>query len=146
MQAELAVLSCGGNPLTVRERAHERVMSPELVIHACRQALNINSDFADHTAPFVRWDAIAPGCLDVRVFDQDRYWVDALGIPHRIGDRQDMTDDYLHALIGFLVDHADYMLRGYARYCPISDTEPHQWIESTVLLRGLRTEIPKRTT
>ena len=52
-----------------------------------------------------------------------------------------MTDSYLLGLIEFLVTHADHLLNGYHRYQPIQDREPRQWIESTVLMRGLRDEM-----
>ncbi len=143
-QADVAVLLCGGNPRTVHERAYDRAMSPELILHACKQTLNAQNEFTDRCAPFSRWDAIAPGCLDVRVFDQARYWVDAVRIPHLISDRDDMTDNYLSSLIDFLIDHAEYMLRGYLRYRPIPISKPCQWMESTNLMRALRAETRTR--
>jgi hypothetical protein len=103
-----------------------------------------HNEFADRPAPFSRWDATAPGCLDVRVFDQDRYWVDAPRIPHVIGDRDGMTDKYLRALIDILTAHAEYMLSGYLRYRPIPMSQPPQWMESTTLMCALRAEIQRR--
>jgi hypothetical protein len=55
-----------------------------------------------------------------------------------------MTDAYLFGLIEFLITHADHLLDGYRRYQPIEDNEPRQWIESTVLMRGLRDELRTR--
>lgn len=78
------------------------------------------------------------------MFDQHEYWIDALRIPHLISDRWDMTDSHLLELIAFLVAHADHLLGGYHRYQPIQDREPRQWIESTVLMRGLRDEMRTR--
>jgi hypothetical protein len=145
-RADLAVLLCGGSPQTVRERAHARAVSPELVEHACRQALDSQIQFGGETVPFQRWEATPPGCLDVRVFDQNRYWVDALRIPHVISDRRDMTDDYLHALIDFLARRVAYLMRGYLRWESVEEHEPPQWLESTILMQELRAEKRRRTT
>lgn len=140
-RADITVLLCGGNQHAVRQRACDRAISPELVVHACQRALDIQSQSGEDPPSFEQWEATPPGCLDVRVFDQDQYWVDALRIPHRISDPHDMTDDYLHTLIGFLVDHAAHFLRGYTDYQPVEAHEPRQWLESTVLVRGLRAEM-----
>jgi hypothetical protein len=80
------------------------------------------------------------------VFDQDHIWVDALCAPHLITDRNDMTGDYLRALVTFLTDHAEHMLRGYLRCYPIVESDPRDWLESTSLMRGLRAEIGRRST
>lgn len=67
--AEVAVLLCGGNPHEVRQRAHARGISPELVEHACQRSLDTLGETGDDTLlPFERWEAAPPGCLDVRVF------------------------------------------------------------------------------
>lgn len=130
----------------VRERARSRKVSAELVLYGCQRALDAQQFYGDGLAPFEQWDATAPGCLDVRVFDQDQIWVDALRVPHLITDRTDMTDDYLRTLVTFLTDHAEHMLRGYLRCYPIVVSDPRDWLESTALMRGLRTEIGRRTT
>jgi hypothetical protein len=134
----------GGNPSAVRERAAQRAVSAELILHACRRAADNAAATAGVLPPLELWEATPPGCLDVRVFDQDQYWVDAIRIPHAIADRHDMTDDYLSALVGFLVEHAEHMLRGYEHYQPTEGRQPCEWIESTVLMRGLRAEITRR--
>lgn len=140
------VLLCGGNPTSVRERAFARKVSAELVLHGCQRALDAQQFYRDELAPFEECDATPPGCLDVRVFDQDQIWVDTLRVPHLIADRADMTDDYLHALVRFMSDHADHMLRGYLRCYPIVVSDARGWLESTTLMRGLRAEICRRTT
>lgn len=144
LAADAAVLLCGGNPRAVRQRANAHGISPELVEHACQRSLETLVESGDALLPFRRWEETPPGCLDVRVFDQVEYWIDALRIPHLIRDRQDMTDDDLAGLIEFLINHADHLLSGYRRYQPIEDNEPRQWIESTVLMRGLRDELRTR--
>jgi hypothetical protein len=57
-----------------------------------------------------------------------------------------MTDDYLRALVTFLTDHAEHMLRGYLRCYPIVESDPRDWLESTTLMRELCTEMGRRTT
>ena len=118
----------------MRERARARKVSAELVLYGCQRALDAQRCCGDDLAPFEQWDATPPGCLDVRVFDQDQIWVDALRAPHLITDRTDMTD------------HAEHMLRGYLRCYPIVVSDPRDWLESTVLMCGLRAEIGRRST
>jgi hypothetical protein len=144
--AQTCVVLWGGNPTAVRERARARKVSAELVLYGCQRALDAQRYYGDDLAPFEQWDATPPGCLDVRVFDQDQIWVDALRAPHLITDRNDMTDDYLRALVTFLTDHAEHMLRGYLRCYPIVESDPRDWLESTSLMRGLRAEIGRRST
>jgi len=144
--AKAGVLLSGGNPAPVRELARARKVSAELVLYGCQRALVAQQFYGDDLAPFEEWDATAPGCLDVRVFDQDQIWVDALRAPHVITDRTDMTDDYLCALVTFLTDHVEHMLRGYMRCYPVVVFDPRDWLESTTLMRGLRAEIGRRST
>ena len=144
--AQAGVLLSGGNAAAVRERARARKVSAELVLYGCERALDAQRCYGDDLAPFEQWDATAPGCLDVRVFDQDQIWVDALRVPHLITDPTDMTDVYLRALVAFLADHAEHMLRGYLRCYPIVESDPSDWLESTSLMRGLRAEMGRRST
>ena len=135
---------CGGHPQVVREGARTRSLSPELVAHACRKALDIAAREHYQPAPFRKWEATPPGRLDVQVFDQDQYWVDALRFPHVVSDRDDLADDYLCAVIGFLIEHVEYLHRGYRRYRATECSQPNAWLESTILMRGLRAEMVKR--
>lgn len=144
--AQACVVLSGGNPAAVRQRARARKVSAELVLYGCQRALVAQRCCGDDLAPFEQWDASPPGCLDVRVFDQDQIWVDALRAPHLIADRNDMTDGYLRPLVTFLTDHAEHMLRGYLRCYPIVVSDPRDWLESTLLMRGLRAEIGRRST
>lgn len=143
-RAEDVVELCGGNRQTVRERAQQRGVSPELVIYACQRALASAGPCDGALAPFDQWEVTPPGRLDVRVFDQQQYWIDALRIPHLISDRTDLTDEYLNALVKFLIEYAEHLHRGYLRYRPAPHREPGQWMESTVLMRSLRAEIARR--
>jgi hypothetical protein len=46
---------CGGHPQVVREGARMRSLSPELVAHACRLALDIAAREHHQPAPFRKW-------------------------------------------------------------------------------------------
>lgn len=51
--------------------------------------------------PFTAFGQFGVDRLDLRVFDQDIYWVDRTGQPHLISD---MTDAYIANFIAFLVE------------------------------------------
>lgn len=55
--------------------------------------------------PFTRWGQHPHGILDLRVFDQDIWWVDITQQPHRI---EEMSDAYVANVIGFLHRYRDY--------------------------------------
>ena len=42
--------------------------------------------------------------LDLRVFDQDIWWVDRLGIPHSL---EQMSEEYRRNVIAFLLEYAE---------------------------------------
>jgi hypothetical protein len=98
------------------------------------------------------------GSLDLRVFDQDVYWVDIKRAPHFLTA---MSRDYISNVIGFLLEHVesyyvgtmrrmsiqaigDAMLGGgYTAQNPevvsaIASLTPTEWLEQTTLMRGLR--------
>lgn len=49
--------------------------------------------------PFTAFGQWGEGKLDLRVFDQDTWWVDRLGIPHLI---EEMPKEYVHNVVSFL--------------------------------------------
>ena len=51
------------------------------------------------------------GELDLRVFEQDTYWVDRTGTPHLLDE---MDQDYLSNVLGFLFNNARAYHRAYA--------------------------------
>lgn len=110
--------------------------------------------------PFTHWGQHEHGTLDLRVFDQDVWWVDISQKPHRITD---MSDDYIRNVIGFLLNHCGYYYLATLRRSlysmlgdtllgrpnadivaeelgapPLSALTPLTWLESTPLMRALR--------
>ncbi|CAM4008410.1 hypothetical protein JAAN108728_06895 [Janibacter anophelis] len=102
----------------------------------------------------------------MRVFDQDVWWVDVLGRPHRLVA---MSDEYLTNVITFLTEgeqrfHQGTVLRGLledigallegrpggqqvleATGAPaLSEVEPRAWLEGSPLMRVLRRELAAR--
>ena len=96
--------------------------------------------------------------LDLRVFDQDKWWVDHLGRPHRL---EEMSAGYRRAVCHYLRRlapslHAAMALREVLEACDAADGsiswvdiaselglptigshDPWQWLESTPLFRRL---------
>jgi hypothetical protein len=110
--------------------------------------------------PFTAWGQYEHGSLDLRVFDQDVYWVDIAQVPHELDQ---MSDDYIANVIGFLEREASYfhtqtMLRmaiqvvgdlelgrlpgdllAEAIGAPrLDELTPAEWLEATPLIRALR--------
>lgn len=109
--------------------------------------------------PFTAFGQFGPDALDLRVFDQDVYWVDRNGDPHRIDE---MGEEYVANVTAMLLGraaefHAAATLRevaqsaGDALYGRVSGgmlvedlgigslrgTEPQTWLHSTPLMRRL---------
>lgn len=106
--------------------------------------------------PFTAFGQFGEGKLDLRVFDQDVYWVDRAGRPHVLAE---MSLEYQANVIMFLREfadsyHAAQALRATAQFVgdtmlglppvegldpeEIIDTPALEWLESTPLLRRLR--------
>lgn len=106
--------------------------------------------------PFTAFGQFGNGKLHLRVFDQDTWWVDITGTPHRIDQ---MSFDYQSNVIMFLREHAaGYHTATLVRAClqatgdlltgravlpgldpdTIAGQDPLEWLESTVLVRKLR--------
>lgn len=110
--------------------------------------------------PFTAWGQHPNGTLDLRVFDQGVWWVDARQRPHRINE---MSSEYLRnvladleigaerlhfAIVGKLVledmtDLASGRLPGNAvaeafGATATADVSPAVWVASTPLVRALR--------
>jgi hypothetical protein len=119
-----------------------------------------DSDLWPGELPFTAFGQFGNDRLDLRVFDQDRYWVDRHGHPHEIAE---MTLGYIENVIvmldGRAVEfHAATTLRcalqAYgdrllgrpngdllivaAGAAGIADLDPGVWLESTPLMRALR--------
>lgn len=106
--------------------------------------------------PFTAFGQFGVGKLDIRVFDQDSWWVDRLGRAHEL---RQMSDEYRANVLNFLYCFAeDYHHATIVRAAlqaeadtarglePLASLDaarinaqtPVQWLESTVLVRGLR--------
>lgn len=119
-----------------------------------------DSDLRDGDLPFTAFGQFGPGQLDIRVFDQDTYWVDVWGDPHRLDE---MTDEYRRNVLAHCARNADHFHAAYAVKEAIeavddalnartgavamtldlgmplvSELDPHAWLDSTPLIRRLR--------
>ena len=127
----------------VIDRSVKNGVSAEVVLEGYRRTIEFWSTHEHYD--FTDIEACPPGLLDLRVLDQDAIWVDVLRTPHRIGDRDDVTDDYLANIIGWLQHNADSLAEGWAHMHDLAATaNPEQWLDSTVLMRGLRTQAHQR--
>jgi hypothetical protein len=119
----------------------------------------------DVEKPFAAFGQFGPGHLDLRVFDQARWWVDITGSPHRIAT---MSNAYLINVVEHCERHADYYHAAHLRHSTLSLlevvlsgspsdalaialetfeqslTEPIDWIRSTPLLSSLSAELRTR--
>jgi len=111
--------------------------------------------------PVTAFGQFGEGALDLRVFDQDIYWVDRLGVSHPL---KEMSQEYIANVIAFLVEcreqyFADTQRRWFTQTVgdQILFDEPagevlgvtlggptwgqltaETWLESTPLMRALR--------
>lgn len=114
--------------------------------------------------PFTAFGQYGDDALDLRVFEQDVYWVDRKGEPHLIVE---MSDAYRANVIGFLRDHERFyytltLMRSITTMLgetalgrvpaevlledlgvpTLPDLEPDEWLESTPLMRALQRLTP----
>ncbi|WP_160010049.1 hypothetical protein [Nocardioides sp. AX2bis] len=114
--------------------------------------------------PFTAFGQLGVDRLDLRVFDQDQWWVDRTGTPHLL---QDMSVEYLGNVIEFLLEHRDgfyadtirrwfvqslgdqllfdepggELLAAVAGGPDWDEVAPEEWLESTPLMRKLRRSV-----
>ncbi|WP_157682885.1 hypothetical protein [Nocardioides scoriae] len=117
--------------------------------------------------PFTAFGHLGVDMLDLRVFDQDVWWVSRVGEPHRLGA---MSEEYVENVIAFLVECAEtYFVETQRRWfiqtmgdqllfgepgadvlavaagAPVwSDLDAITWLESTPLMRALRSRLAGR--
>lgn len=119
-----------------------------------------DADLRTGELPFTAFGQFGHDMLDKRVFEQDLYWVDRYGTPHRL---EEMSDQYRRAVISFLLESAAHFHFGQVLRAelgklidaldgtpngdalgeavgmlPVRAMEPQQWLESTPLMRRLR--------
>lgn len=110
--------------------------------------------------PFTAFGQWGEDRLDLRVFDQDVWWVDRFGEPHLL-DR--MPPDYVRNVIGHLETYLPYFyascsLKEMIELCgelvyglpgsaavardagvpAVAETDPAAWLDATPLMRQLR--------
>lgn len=110
--------------------------------------------------PFTAFGHLGDDKLDLRVFEQDIYWVDRFGRPHVLTE---MPEDYRQNVIAFLHDHvhgfhAGALLRSLALLvsdlmlhrpngdllaqsvggAAVHEMNPEEWLEATPLMRRLK--------
>lgn len=119
-----------------------------------------DADLWPGETPFTDFGQYGLDMLDLRVFEQDVYWVDRFGRPHLISD---MSDAYIADVVAHLEAHVvtfyyDSMRRSLiqmlgdtmlGRLNPdavasaagapgLDELTPTQWLEGTPLMRRLR--------
>lgn len=112
----------------------------------------ISGRLPEDDRPFTDFGQFGPGSVDLRVFDQDEWWVDRWGNPHRISDltaeeRREVTSICLrqaeswwpqaafnqlcvltYEQVGGLFDRGDAL---------IAELQPQDWVRRSVLFRAL---------
>jgi hypothetical protein len=136
----------------------ERKNSPESKAEYPMSPVPGDASLPEDELPFTAFGQFGADSLDLRVFEQDKYWVNREGKPFLL---EEMDRDYLLNVMTFLFDGASYfhlmMLRktvievlsdalngvenpeilAVQTSNSISDVEPVQWLNSTPLVRKL---------
>ena len=112
--------------------------------------------------PFTAWGQHPEGSLDLRVFDQGTWWVDAHQRPHRLAE---MPAEYVANVIGYLEGNVEYFYVATLRRIvtedatdmllgrlpanavaeslgatSLTDVSPAVWLAGTPLMRALANE------
>lgn len=133
----------GGSSREVRRRAKHDGTSVEVVAEGLLRSVQIALDNQEDEGVFERWDAIPPGFIDLRVFDQGEWWVDVLRRPHAISS---MSTGYLKNVATFLLKDATFFCASYfgCSLRSIPGSEAEIWLEGTQLMIAIRLEITRR--
>lgn len=116
--------------------------------------------------PFTAWGQWDHGALDLRVFEQDIWWVDAGQEPHRLTE---MSEEYLTNVVTFLTAGVEYFYQAQGKRLlleiltdalvgrdnaelvalaagapALSDITPASWLAGTPLMRALHRELERR--
>jgi len=129
-------------------RALARGVSPEVIVEAFHRAHELTRQYEEvgELPPFELFEAFPPGAIDLRIFDQEVWWVDLLRTAYRIYNPHSFTNEHLVAVIDYITAwatefHAAYQLAFPTRTLP---EDPEEWLESTVLMRALREIVSMR--
>ena len=134
----LAVIdAAGGNSAEVKRRAMLDSVSVDVITEAVVRYFQQAVATRGAIQPFGHLEALLPGLIDLRVFDQSVWWVDVLRRPHPIAE---MSRDYLNNVIDMFVREADQYCDGYHAFQPNTEKthDVHLWLESTPLMVALR--------
>ncbi|NUR14913.1 hypothetical protein [Terrabacter sp. C0L_2] len=125
-----------------------------------RSPVPSDADLWPGELPFTAWRQHEAGILDLRVFDQDQWWVDRNQTPHMLTD---MSALYVERVIDMLESLAEYYylmtvrrdllqrigdemlgrlstdnVAESAGATPLRDLTPQAWLEGSPLMRALR--------
>ena len=136
------VEAAGLNGVELAATAYRRGVSAEAVLEGIMRTIELGAERGDGDPyPFTIFEATPPGMVDLRVLDQETWWVDQLRVPHLIQDRDDFTDHYLANVIRHLIRMADFYWLHVIRYEPeAAASEPVCWMKATILMGALRQE------
>jgi len=123
-------------------RAIARGASPEVTVEAFHRAHELTRQYeeAGELPPFELFEAFPPGAIDLRIFDQEVWWVDLLRTAYRIYNPRSFTNEHLVAVIEYLTEHSAEFHAAYQATFPARTLleDPYLWLEATVLMRALR--------
>ena len=131
-----------------------------------RSPVPSDADLWPGELPFTAWGQHEAGILDLRVFDQDQWWVDRNHTPHMLTD---MSVLYVERVIDLLESLAEYYylmtvrrdllqrmgdemlgrvstdtVAESAGVTPLRDLTPQAWLEGSPLMRALRRRLASR--
>lgn len=123
-------------------RAIARGVSPELIVEAFHRADELTRQYEEvrEVPPFELLEAFPPGAIDLRIFDQEVWWVDLLRTAYRIYIPQSFTNEHLVNVIDYLTEWAAEFHQAYQLTFPTRTIaeDPEEWLESTILMRALQ--------
>jgi len=123
------IAAAGGNSAEVKRRASLDGVSVEVVAATFIRHLRYIKEMGVTVPQFEHLEALPPGVVDLRVFDQDVWWVDVLRRPHVIAD---MSLNYLDNVVGMLIlNVAQYFAHYYA-----NDPREANWVDMSIWLES----------
>lgn len=134
-----AIQAAGRTSDRVLAQAMTDRVSPEVVLEGFARSKVALAEYnlrKGELPPFERFEAVPPGAIDPRVFDQTIWWVDFWRTPYRVDQ---MGSPQLVNVIEFCRRYAPYLAASYHRAIGVGrPADPEAWLEATVLMRALR--------